>query len=221
MAQFSLMPVQARRESTSDLVYTALREAIVNRELEPGERVTEAGLAEQLHVSKTPVREALLRLEHVGLVEPDTRRGGRVARPSAEAIRTAYEVRIALECEAARLAAQASLLPHTPNLTSFARADEGSVTRHSRAFHLEIAQMTGNDRLLQMVQDAIDLASALHGPSTSRAEVSSRFEEEHSQIATAVLSHDETAAATLMRNHLVNLASTATEDLPPAQATSG
>ncbi len=67
----TLGPVDFKPESLADVVYSAIREAIVSKQLLPGERVTEAGLATRLHVSKTPVREAMLRLQEVGLIEAD------------------------------------------------------------------------------------------------------------------------------------------------------
>lgn len=62
-------------ESLADVVYETIREAIINRVIPPGSRLTEAALADQLNVSKTPVREALLKLRQIGLVEPSGRRG--------------------------------------------------------------------------------------------------------------------------------------------------
>ena len=105
MAQ-QLAPLTEKPESLTQLVYQALRDAIISKRLPPGERVSEASLARQLRVSKTPVREALLRLHAIGLVEADGGRGGRIVRPSAELIRHTYEVRGALESLAARLAAE-------------------------------------------------------------------------------------------------------------------
>src|ERR1043166_7375335 len=75
MAQ-QLAPLTEKPESLTQLVYQALRDAIISKRLPPGERVSEASLARQLRVSKTPVREALLRLHAIGLVEADGGRGG-------------------------------------------------------------------------------------------------------------------------------------------------
>ena len=105
MAQ-QLAPLTEKPESLTQLVYQALRDAIISKRLPPGERVSEASLARQLRVSKTPVREALLRLHAIGLVEADGGRGGRIVRPSAELIQHTYEVRGALESLAARLAVE-------------------------------------------------------------------------------------------------------------------
>src|SRR3954464_1071179 len=95
-----------RPDSLTDAVYEAIRRGIIDRRLPPGGPVTEAALAAQLGVSKTPVREALLRLKDAGVIEPNGRRGGRVVQRSEAAIRRAYEVREALESYAAGRAAE-------------------------------------------------------------------------------------------------------------------
>lgn len=81
-----LQPLASRPANLTDLVLDALRQSIVDQTLAPGQQVSEASLAKSLQVSKTPVREALLRLRHIGLVEPASR-GLRVVRPSAGTIR--------------------------------------------------------------------------------------------------------------------------------------
>src|SRR5437588_4218573 len=101
MAEVHFQPIEAP-ERLADVVYEAIRQSIMDKTLAPGARLTESGIAEQLGVSKTPVREALLRLRRIGVIEPDGVRGGRVVRPSLSAIREAYEVREALEVFAVR-----------------------------------------------------------------------------------------------------------------------
>src|SRR2546427_502394 len=101
-----LAPLTEKPESLTQIVYQALRDAIISKRLPPGERVSEASLARQLRVSKTPVREALLRLHAIGLVEADGGRGGRIVRPSAELLRHTYQVLGTLESRSGRL-------PHT------------------------------------------------------------------------------------------------------------
>ena len=98
--------LEVRPDSLTDAVYEAIRRGIIDRRLAPGSPVTEAALAEQLGVSKTPVREALLRLKDIGVIEPNGRRGGRVVQLSEVSVRRAYEVRDALEPYAAGRAAE-------------------------------------------------------------------------------------------------------------------
>jgi DNA-binding GntR family transcriptional regulator len=123
--------LQAKPDSLSDVVYETIRDAIVNRTLPPGFRVTEAEVASRLNVSKTPVREALLSFRKLGLIEPSGRRGWHIVVPSEELIREAYETRQGLEMFAAELAATRSpdgvreqILGHAQRCLSAAEAGD-------------------------------------------------------------------------------------------------
>jgi GntR family transcriptional regulator, rspAB operon transcriptional repressor len=82
-----------RPESISNQVYEAIRDAIVDKTLPPGQLVTEVGLARELAVSRTPVRDALLRLREQRLILGDSQQGLRVVYATREAIAHAYETR--------------------------------------------------------------------------------------------------------------------------------
>lgn len=86
----------------SDRVYALIRSSLIGHELTPGSRLVESEIARQLSVSQAPVREALRRLAHEGLVLQLPRRGSFVAEVSTEEARDAYEVRAALELLAVR-----------------------------------------------------------------------------------------------------------------------
>src|SRR3954469_968207 len=89
-----------------DQVYARLREAMVGAELEPGRRLSENELAGRFGVSRTPIREALVRLRDDRLVEIEPQLGPFVARISGRAVGDAQFVRESLECAAIRLAAE-------------------------------------------------------------------------------------------------------------------
>ena len=89
-----------------DKAYAALRERIFSGALRAGERLKERELCRELDVSRTPVREALRRLEADGLVEIEPRRGGVVAGINAEEASEIYSLGVLLESYAARLAAE-------------------------------------------------------------------------------------------------------------------
>ena len=88
-----------------DLVFEALKEAILTQKLHPGERLLESELAVELGVSRTPVREAIRRLEQENLVVMIPRKGAYVAGISLKDIHEVYEIRAALEALALELAA--------------------------------------------------------------------------------------------------------------------
>src|SRR3546814_19413318 len=90
--------------SLADQAYQGLLAAIAEGRLKPGERVRETALAEELGISRTPIREALQRLARDGLVQLDARSGARVAELSLAAIQELYDLREILEGSTARLA---------------------------------------------------------------------------------------------------------------------
>src|SRR5690349_1209969 len=104
MSLAKLEPI--RGGSLGGLVIDAIRDAIYNGRFQPGEPVRELALAHELRVSQTTVREALLQLEHDGLVVREANRGTRVTTLSESEIRERVEVRIVLETTAALDAAR-------------------------------------------------------------------------------------------------------------------
>src|SRR5690349_9734612 len=96
-----ILPAQLERR-----VYERLRDDIISGVLQPGDQLVEARLAADLGVSKTPVREALIRLQRDGLVSIEPYRGARVLEPSPDDVREIVELRELLECHVARQLAQ-------------------------------------------------------------------------------------------------------------------
>ncbi|MBB5788586.1 GntR family transcriptional regulator [Jiangella mangrovi] len=217
MSDGTLSPLEHRRESVTDIVYTSIRAAIIGRDLAPGAPVTEAALSAQLSVSKTPVREALLRLTHIGLIEPDPRRGSRVVVPSRGALRESYEVRIAVECEAARLVAERALsVPELAGLEDLARRsvaraesdDHEGFWELDREFHLLMADLAGNARLGLLVEDAVDLAWILRRRDSPSADASVACARQHVDLHAAVAAADPARAEAAMRLHLTDVQDT-------------
>ncbi len=93
-----------KKEKPVDVVYNYIKNQIVTKAMYPGTRIVEEDIVNEIGVSRTPVRTALLRLSYEGLVEQQPNRGAVVAKPSEEDLYQAYEVRFALEKEAFRLA---------------------------------------------------------------------------------------------------------------------
>jgi GntR family transcriptional regulator, rspAB operon transcriptional repressor len=205
-----VLALAERPDTLTHVVLEAIRSAIVNQELPTGTRVTEAGLARQLNVSKTPVREALLQLREIGLIEPDERRGGRILSPSRTGISDAYEVREALEVFAAGAAA--------------ARADERAIKRIERIahrslraaragdlegfksadaeFHRAVAAAAGNDRLELSIERSLTLVSALRQRDVPGPAGSIECGQAHLRVAAAVRDRDVAGASGAMSAHV-------------------
>ena len=144
-----------------DVVFNTLRRAILRGELKPGERLMEIQLANKLGVSRTPIREAIRKLELEGLVLMIPRKGAEVAEITEKNLRDVLEVRCALEELAVQLAcdrinqeeihelhaaaARFEQMFDSDDITSIAQADE--------AFHDVIFQATDNERLIQLLNN--------------------------------------------------------------------
>jgi DNA-binding GntR family transcriptional regulator len=203
-----------RPDSLTFSVYNAIREAIIDGRLPAATRVTEAGLAKQLNVSKTPVREALLRLREIGLIEADGPKFGRIVTPSRARTRDAYEVREALETHSARLAAERGdrevLLAarHAAEITVVA-ADQRDVPRYrvaDDAFHTTVAAATGNSRLSRLIDDTNALISALRQRQLPGVDASPICASQHMAISDALLSGDSDQAVARMSEHVRHVA---------------
>lgn len=153
----AVAPIAARR-SLADAAYETLRRRVLDNIYPPGHRALEAELADDLGISRTPLREALVRLEREGLVEVIPRHGVRVLPISPTDMREVYEILTALESLAAELVArrQPSAAEIEPlvaasqamsdalgadDLDAWARADE--------RFHRHLVELAGN-RLLEL-----------------------------------------------------------------------
>jgi DNA-binding GntR family transcriptional regulator len=201
---------ELRSSNLVDLVFEEVRAAILDKSLAPGLRITEAGLAKHLNVSKTPVREALLRLRQIGLIEDDGRRGVRVIKPSRAAIEQAFEIREALETFTARTAVERATVAECEAIEDAAAAslraaeagDREGFSRWDGVFHERIAATTANDRLTALLDDAGALIATLRKRDLPHARASVECAKGHVAIAAAIKAHDEAEAAEAMREHL-------------------
>ncbi len=201
--------------SLSSVVFQSVRAAIIDKSIPPGSRLTEASLAARLDTSKTPVRETLLRLRQIGLVEPVGRRGYRVIRPSREAIEQAYEVREALEGMAAGVAAdRASTAERTAmreaaacSLTGALDGDLAMFRRWDEEFHGLVAAATRNPRLQAVIDDSADLVVTLRSRDLPYAQASVECGKHHEAIAAAIARGDRPGAEAAMRDHIRQVSS--------------
>jgi DNA-binding GntR family transcriptional regulator len=198
-----------RADSVVDLAYERIRALILDGDVLPGARLGQVELAEQLGISRTPVREALGRLTGEGLVEFLPNRGFRAAGLVLDQVVRRLEVRLLLEPGIARLAAERCGEEHLQALRDAIAREQAATTRvaahdASRDFHLALAEATGNRELtavfsaLWMVEVGRRLLArrsveeAWTGPDVS----------EHAAIAAAVEARDGDRAAALMEHHI-------------------
>ena len=196
--------------SAADYAYAALRQAIVAGEFQPGRRMREIALSEWLGVSRTPVRQALSRLEVEGLLEVLPRAGLVVASLDDGAMAELYDMREALEGTAAHLAARNAGPRDIETLESLvelerALPDETAVLyRHNLRFHQALHAAAHNRYLLKSLQ-ALHDALALLGPTTlSSPERLREARREHRRIVAAIARRDPRSAEAEARAHIRN-----------------
>lgn len=194
--------------SLADAVVDAVRAGMAAGELVPEDTYSVYQLADLLGVSRSPVREALLRLAEAGLVRIDRNRGFRVLTPRAHDIEEIIEIRLALEPGAARRAAEeATEEEHTAIGDTFAAMDaaledEDSFWVADHALHDRLMRAGGNQRAASII-DRLRATTALLGPPTTTAGRTLReIRDEHEPIVTAILRRDGDAAERAMRDHL-------------------
>jgi len=154
----------------SDQVYALIRRGIVNQELSPGDRVVESDIARRLGVSQAPVREAVKRLAHEGLLNHIPRRGNFVTSISKEESEQAKQVRVPLERLAGRLAAQrideaglARLDTIVDRMRLAVDADDIDGFRDLDVdFHRSVAEIAGNPFLMRVWDVMEPSLRALH-----------------------------------------------------------
>lgn len=140
-------------------VFEELRQDILTCGLKPGEELREVELAKRYGVSKSPIRDALQKLEFEGLIEIEPRRGHRVAPIAVGDAEDILEMRAVLEAAALRKIAAEGTEKQLDALDRFREADTGSMTafaRYNREFHSTIARMSGNQRLAESAQKLME-----------------------------------------------------------------
>jgi DNA-binding GntR family transcriptional regulator len=196
--------------SVVDQVYWAIRDRIIQGSLERGARIHQEDLAEELGVSRTPVREALRRLAAEGLVEMRTNRGARVADVCQSDMQSAYEARLVIEPGAARLAAGAGLPAPIARMRAALSAQRRAIpnVRRSfdanREFHIALVQGSGNPFLVQFVQRlwVSRIGEVIYERQSETPERMSLDADEHEQILAAVEAGNGRRAESLTRRHL-------------------
>lgn len=202
--------LQGPRGSSAGRVQSELRQAILDLRLVPGAAISEKALIDQYGISRTPIREALIRLRSEGLVEIFPQSGTFVARIPAAAIPEAMLIRRTLEGEVAEIAARTT----TPDMmaglrASIARQEQAALQQDQQlfheadeAFHERLAAATGYPGLWKVTQAAktqIDRCRRLTLPQPGRMQ---QVIVEHSAILDAIARQDPAAARAAMVLHL-------------------
>ena len=194
-----------------DRIFEALKQKILKQEFAQNEKLNLTAIAKELNVSNTPLREAISRLEKVGLVKTVPFRGPYVRGLSPVEVAEAYDVRIALETLAARLVAagrnpetlsQLNFI-HQQYLLAFEKGDHNQIKECDLEFHRTIAQASSNGTLLNFVQMLADWIMVFMQFRTPPPRSSDQLIREHAQILKALQAGDVDKAGQAIQQHLV------------------
>ncbi|HOB12231.1 MAG TPA: GntR family transcriptional regulator [Syntrophomonadaceae bacterium] len=213
MEEKRLQPVNLESyKPLRELVLDAIREAIINGTLKPRERLMEIQLAEELGVSRTPIREALRKLELEGFIVMVPRKGAYVADISFKDIADVFEIRAALEALAAGLAAERITdeeLEEMERLVaekaeSIANQDMERLVKVDTLFHEAIYKASRNQRLTSMISNLREQIQRYRTTSLAYPGRMQRSLEEHRSIVEAIQSRDPQIAQQVAREHIEN-----------------
>jgi DNA-binding GntR family transcriptional regulator len=197
-----------------DKVYQYIKQAIVNGNYKSGERIIERELADQLKVSRTPIREALFRLESQGFVKTLPRKGVVVSKLSPDEIIEIFTILSALEGLAMKLAAQKANQQHKEELDQICKEIEQALEQSSQnkgnwaKFHFDIndvvCRAAKSPRLAEMLDGLSDYIKAFVHVGYELPGRMRKAMEEHLDLAKAVRNGEEDLAESLTRIHLEN-----------------
>lgn len=200
----------AKPPPAAERVYSHVKQAVLERRYEGGTLLTEGDLAEAVGVSRTPVREALLRLEVEGLIKLYPKKGALVLPVSAQEIGDVVETRLLVEEHAAR-----KVVPAAPQLIErleelldeqrryAAAGDLAAVSVSDRCFHAEIVRSAGN-RILERLYDQLRDRQLRMGVAVMHAHPDriAKNIAEHAEILEALRTGDAEAAAAAVHRHV-------------------
>ena len=199
-----------------DVVFNTLREAILKGELKPGERLMELQLAAKLGVSRTPIREALRKLELEGLVNMVPRKGAEVADITEKSLRDVLEVRKALEELSVQLACEKITEEEIEELKRVAERfkdtlDDQDVTKIAEAdvaFHDVIYTATDNQKLILLLNNLREQMYRYRVEYLKKEEAYPQLIAEHEELIDNISKRNKEEATRIMCEHIDNQVAT-------------
>jgi DNA-binding GntR family transcriptional regulator len=219
MIEKSVRKLDVSRESMARQLTRALRQAIVTMQLSPGEMLSEQDLARRFGVSRSPVREALIKLSEAGLVRVLPQRGTQVVKISRTGVEDARFIREAVETavvrEAALKASSSVIAELNSSLARQRRAQRSRTTEEFLAldeeFHRLLAEAAGRPAAWQMIEDVKPPMDRVRFLDMSQATPRHMVVAQHEVIVDAIKARDPVAAEKAMRQHLSEILRTLPE----------
>lgn len=198
-------------DSLDEKIYFTIKQAIVTRDLAPGSKLSEEGLANLLNVSRTPIRSALRRLSYERLVTIVPYKGASVSKPTEKEVLDVFEMRVLLEEYAIEKAFSSLQQPQNVEvleelllLEKKAYEDNNldSILTRVRDFHIQIAQLSGNEILLNSLKELISQTNIYITFFSQINRVSPDSPKEHQDILEAIKLGNVEVAKGKMRSHI-------------------
>lgn len=201
-------------ETASSSLVDVIRAAILDGRLEPGTLISTSSLAEELGVSRTPVREALLQLGQAGMVQFEKNRGVRVMGTSIEDLIGVFQVRLLVEvpliARAAQVATPADIAGVELTFDMMKAAakveDFDAFLKADRDFHLSLLRVAKSPRAESVMRDLRNVVLTRGVGTVPNSRTTYDIIAEHDAILDAVVAHDPVAAAAAIRAHILSTA---------------
>lgn len=205
-----------------DKIYAEIKADILSCDLNPGSKLHEQALAEKYGVSKSPVRDALLRLENEGLVEVSPRKGYNVSSISMVDSLELYEFRQLLERACVERSVRAASDAELKSLDKFRKGPTAKGLqpwlRYNYDFHMTIAAICGNERLKRATQSVIQSFDRLTYASVLRqGRDLDTLVQEHALLIDVMQKRDEAQASQLIRDHITSSRNRFLDSFAPAR----
>ena len=193
-----------------EIAYEVLKHAIITGEIPAGERIVETDYAERLHISRTPLREALRKLERDGLVDAVLRRGVVVRAFTIEDVEEIYTIRNSLElltlpaiiekATAEDIADLRTRLDHMDKLMQERTLDELSPI--TRAFHRQLTSLCGQHRILRVIEGQDEFITRFSAMAIREEDRLTEAHQEHYRLVELIEKRDLEAFRQLMSRHI-------------------
>ncbi|MDO4483547.1 MAG: GntR family transcriptional regulator [Clostridia bacterium] len=209
MSNLQFQPMMESRP-IRDIAYEVLKHAIVTGEIPAGERIVETDYAEKLHISRTPLREALRKLERDGLVEYMLRRGVIVRAFTVEDVEEIYTIRNSLEMltlpaviENATAEDIADLRARLKEMDEMIEAgDIDTLSPITRAFHRALIEISGKHRILRVIETQDEYINRFSAMAIRQEEHLRAAQQEHYRLVELIEQKDLQGLETMLRDHI-------------------
>lgn len=193
-----------------EIAYEVLKHAIITGEIPAGERIVETDYAERLHISRTPLREALRKLERDGLVEYVLRRGVVVRAFTIADVEEIYTIRNALEMLTLPAIIQNATAEDIRNLREILRqmdplemnSDINALSPHARSFHSALTAISDQKRIIRAIEGQDEYITRFSALSIAKESRRHAAHMEHHELVNLVEKRDLASFEELMRKHI-------------------